>query len=124
MDAQIKTPGLPSYVAWKHGADVNGTHAQGRIECAYADLVAVFGEPDDQGDAYKIDAQWCLTFTAFSQYDEPATIYNYKTGKNYLKDDGLPTDQITDWHIGGKHGEVVGYIASMLIAHYRARLSE
>ena len=109
-----KVPGLPHYIAVKYGCEANGTHLQGEIECSYADLVAVFGKPNSGGDGY---AEWHLTFTKFSTYDEPATIYNCK---NYLKEDGLPTEQITDWHIGGKSGEVVGYVASMLIAHYRS----
>jgi hypothetical protein len=114
-------PGLKDYVTWQLGGDPNGTHLQGEIECDYAALVAVFGEPNGRGDQYKVDAEWVLTFHTFGMTEDVATIYNYKTGKNYLGDEGLPVSEITDWHIGGKEPRVVSYVASMVVAHYRAK---
>ncbi len=111
--------GLKSYITWDHGGDANGTSLQGELECDYNALVAVFGEPNTKGDQYKVDAEWTLTFTLFGTHKAVATIYNYKTGKNYLGSEGLLVEQIEDWHIGGNRADVVGYIASMLIAYYR-----
>lgn len=114
-------PGLKDYVRWALGGEANGTHLRGEIECSYADLVAVFGEPNREGDGYKVDAEWTLTFSRLDGLTTSvATIYNYKDGKNYLGDEGLPVSDITDWHIGGKDPEVVGLVSSMVIAHLRA----
>jgi hypothetical protein len=73
-----------------------GTSLQGYITTDYATLVKVFGEPTTN-DGYKTDAEWVLT-----DGDVVATIYNYKTGRNYLGEEGIPTESIKDWHIGGK----------------------
>ncbi len=122
---EVSTNGLPGWVKCSLGGEPNGTCLQGEIECDYSALVAVFGEPNRKSDGYKVDAEWLLTFDVFSGMNKDvATIYNYKTGKNYLGDDGLPVSEITDWHIGGKDPRVVSYIASMVIAHYRAALAK
>lgn len=84
---------------------VNGTHLQGYVDTTYARLVEVFGEPHFDGDGYKVDAEWVLETPA-----GVATIYNYKSGKNYNGEDGLPVTSITDWHIGGHNKDVVGHI--------------
>lgn len=79
-------------------ADISGTYLQGYVYCSYAQLVKVFGEPcSNAGDGYKIDVAWHLTF----EDGTVATIYNYKTGKNYLGSDGEAVENIKDWHIGG-----------------------
>lgn len=80
--------------------NTNMTHLQGHITCTYAQLVSTFGEPMKDGfDDYKSDAEWLV------QYEDGtvATIYNWKNGINYCgSEDGIPTQDITDWHIGGK----------------------
>lgn len=73
-----------------------GTSLSGYIDITYDELVEKLGEPH-QSDGYKVDAEWDLEF----EDGTVATIYNYKTGKNYLGDEGYDTDEITDWHIGG-----------------------
>lgn len=77
--------------------NAGGTSLQGYIEAKYADLVALFGKPTD-GDAEKVDAEWYVQF----EDGTFATIYNWKTGKNYKGAGGLPVEKIKDWHIGGK----------------------
>lgn len=108
--------GLSPYVKWARGGDGIGTHLQSELQVSYADLVKLFGEPEPhvKGDG-KTDAEWHLTFQSFGQFEEVATIYNYKDGPNYLGAEGTPVEQIRDWHIGGRRGDVVGYIASMLL---------
>ena len=68
------------------------------IECSYAELVSTFGQPTyPNGDGYKVDAEWVLDTPDFGR----VTIYNYKDGKNYCGEDGLATEDIRDWHVGG-----------------------
>ena len=76
---------------------VNGTSLTGYLEIRYSDLVEMFGEPLT-GDGYKVDAEWNLEIDG----DNIVTIYNYKTGKNYLGANGLNVEDITRWHIGSK----------------------
>ncbi len=115
MDFQ-NAPGLSHYVMWARGGDGIGTHLQSEIQTSYADLVKLFGEPErmTEGDG-KTDVEWHLTFQSFGQFEEVATIYNWKDGPNYLGPEGTPVEKIREWHIGGKRGDVVGYIASMLL---------
>ena len=68
----------------------------------YKQLVKVFGKPNCENDGYKIDDAWAGKID-----DEIFTIYNYKTGHNYLGNEGKDLDQITDWHIGGNSPEIV-----------------
>ena len=79
--------------------NTNMTHLQGCITATYAQLVSTFGEPLKEGfDDYKCDAEWVVQF----EDGTVATIYNWKNGINYCgSEDGIPTEQITDWRIGG-----------------------
>jgi hypothetical protein len=93
------------------GGDQNGTSLNGYITVAYADLVALLGKPNSEGDRYKTDANWDLTVRG-----KAMSIYNYKDGKNYLGFRGLKTKDITDWHIGGA-GDLdkeIEYLSSLL----------
>ena len=89
---------------FKNGeANISMTSLQGYIKTSYRDLVNCFGEPTSDGDGYKVDAEWELTF----EDGTVATIYNWKDGRNYCGADGLPVEQITDWHVGGKSTRAV-----------------
>ena len=77
---------------------IMGTCLQGYISVRYDTLVKIFGEPCES-DGYKVDAEWILEF----ENGDIATIYNYKTGKNYLGSDGQDVEDITHWHIGGSN---------------------
>lgn len=72
---------------------------QGYITISYDELVEKLGEPSSDGDGYKVDAEWYITFDD----DTFATIYNYKDGVNYNGTSGLRVSEITDWHIGGSN---------------------
>ena len=89
---------------------VCGTSLKGYIECDYEALVAVFGEPTT-ADGYKVDYEWIV-----QDVDKGiiATVYNYKDGKNYCGDSGLNAHQINEWHVGGKTGEAVKFIADCI----------
>ena len=77
--------------------ETGGTSLMGYIEVDYKLLVEKFEQPNNW-DTYKSDAEWDIEFTDGTV----ATIYNYKTGRNYLREDGLNVEDITTWHIGGK----------------------
>jgi hypothetical protein len=78
------------------------SHLQGEMDISYAELVDVFGPPNSVGDEHKIDAYWRIVIN-----DVYCTIYNYKTGKNYLGKRGLAVELIRDWHIGGQSEDAV-----------------
>ena len=87
----------------------SGTSYKGCIKISYANLVAILGEPS-KADGYKVDAQWTIRF----KDKTIATIYNYKTGKNYLGAAGIPTVDIVDWNIGGATQKSVEKIRKLL----------
>lgn len=89
---------------------IDGTYRQATLNIPYRILVDVFGEPLC-GDGGKTDAEWIIEFADGTI----ATIYNYKNGIAYCGDSGIPTEQITDWSIGGHCSSVVNLIESALV---------
>lgn len=75
---------------------IEGSHLIGTITAKYQELVDLFGQPHGS-DGYKSDAEWNVRF----EDGTVAAIYNWKDGKNYCGEQGIPTEQITHWHIGG-----------------------
>ena len=81
----------------------DGTWLQGHVYCSYETLVSLFGEPSERYDDYKCDAHWDVEL----EDGEVATIYNWKNGINYCGvKDGIPTEKITEWNIGGNTHKV------------------
>lgn len=76
-------------------ADPSGTSLQGYLYSSYKNIVKVYGLPLE-GD-YKTDAEWIIKW----EDGLIGTIYNWKNGKNYLGEDGLEVEDITEWNIGG-----------------------
>lgn len=86
-----------------------GTSFKGYLLATYTNITSVFGEPQSNGDNYKVDAEWII--------ETPhgiATIYNYKDGKAYLGADGLATEQICEWHVGGKNLESYQWVKKQI----------
>lgn len=88
------------------------TWLQGETTATYKELTSLFGKPHD-GDGYKVDAEWRIKF----EDGTLATIYNWKDGKNYCGEDGTPTEQITEWHIGGTSRAAVDRVQITLDLH-------
>jgi hypothetical protein len=89
--------------------DINGTSLRGGIRTTYAQLVAVFGQPEvftEENSDGKIDVEWAIAF----DNGTVATIYNWKNGKNYCGADGQEVVDITDWNVGGNR-----YDAALLV---------
>tara|TARA_R110000824_G_scaffold137843_3_gene302556 strand:- start:791 stop:1150 length:360 start_codon:yes stop_codon:yes gene_type:complete len=92
---------ITSHKGWNKEA--NGTSLTGYVTIDYDTLVEALGPPVADNDGYKVDAEWHLTFTEEGGHTLGfVTIYNYKTGRNYLKEDGQDVEDITTWHIGSK----------------------
>ena len=87
---------------------------QGYVSVSYQELITVFGLPTDDGDGYKVDARWKLTFEDGTH----ATIYNYKDGKNYEGSDGLDVEDIDEWHVGGAWSHAVQCVGNLLNVPY------
>jgi len=78
----------------------------------YAQLVKAFGEPNKaEVDNFKTDVAWSGFIDGML-----FTIYNYKTGKAYLKEQGKAIEDLVgdDWHIGGKELAVVELVIEFL----------
>tara|TARA_R100000664_G_scaffold8345_1_gene13797 strand:+ start:88 stop:426 length:339 start_codon:yes stop_codon:yes gene_type:complete len=88
---------------------VAGTSFLSYLNVSYSELVEVFGEPKE-GDGYKIDSNWEVEF----EDGAVATIYNYKTGINYLGVEGQHKEHIRIWHIGGHSNDVIDRIFELL----------
>jgi hypothetical protein len=101
--------GTNGKVRWSPTPDMAETWLQGRITVKYKRLVQTFGPPTDKGDGYKVDAEWELATP-----DGAARVYNWKDGLNYNGAEGTPTEDITDWHIGGKTKAVVDWVLEAL----------
>ena len=83
----------------------NGTSGRGEVDCPYARLLSVFGEPEN-GDGYKIQAEWTIATPAGI-----ATIYDWKQGDCYHGEgNGTPVEQVTQWSIGGHNRQVNEWI--------------
>jgi len=87
-----------------------GTCLQGEINADYDKLLLKLGPPCDSFDNYKTDAEWIIEFEDGSV----ATIYNWKNGRNYLGEYGQLLCDIKEWHIGGKHNEVVAWVDDLI----------
>ena len=90
---------IESIEGWDSRA--SGTCLKGYINGDYSTLVETFGPPIADGDDYKTDAEWILILND----DVTVTIYNYKSGKNYLGANGLNVEDMDRWHVGGKSSE-------------------
>lgn len=89
----------------------NGSSLQGYIDISYAELVEKLGDPDSNGDGYKVDAEWIR-----KDGEVIFTICNYKTGPNYNEGAGS-VEAIRDWHVGGFGREAVEVVRKMFPNH-------
>tara|TARA_R100000353_G_scaffold104097_2_gene75215 strand:+ start:930 stop:1343 length:414 start_codon:yes stop_codon:yes gene_type:complete len=90
--------------------DTGGTYLQGHIDTTYENIVSVLGKQHHNGDDYKTDAEWNIKF----EDGTIATLYNWKNGKNYCRDEGLDIEDITEWNIGGHSPRARDLLFSLL----------
>ncbi len=79
----------------------NGTSLRGHFICSYQDLVRVFGEPNCEGDEYKVSTEWVISDIEGNVW----TIYDYKMTDLY-DDNTMTVEEFRnlpeyEWHIGG-----------------------
>ena len=77
--------------------NISGTSFMGDLFASYDDIVKQLGPPMQSFDGYKTDAEWYIEF----DNGIVATVYNWKNGKNYCGNAGIPVEFIKEWHIGG-----------------------
>lgn len=89
--------------------EIGGTYFQGNFTTTYKILKKLFGE-EVENDGYKVDAHWVVETPA-----GPASIYNYKDGKNYLGGKGTPKTKIMEWHIGGNNINAYAWVCFAIL---------
>jgi hypothetical protein len=92
--------------------NTDGTSLVGKVVIDYPTLKKLFGKPT-KSDEYKSDAEWDIEF----EDGVVATIYNWKDGKNYCGESGLPKTKITDWHVGGNDRRAVENVVLAIQKH-------
>lgn len=84
---------------------------QGAVDAHYGDLVQCFGEPNSNGDEYKVQKEWMISFEDGTY----ATIYDWKEGDNYNGEgNGTHYTLVKDWHIGGQSQAAVRAVTATL----------
>ena len=94
-----------------HWGEIDGCSLQGYMDISFDEIEEILGKPNMEGDPYKVDAEWGIRFKGTG---EVATIYNYKTGRRYLGNEGLDVRDIRDWHIGGHSKKIVARVCKLL----------
>jgi hypothetical protein len=109
MDKTVGTEYIPT-------EEFGGGSLQGYFTTSYKKLVKLFGEPNSEGDDYKVSTEWTLK----SPKGKIVCLYDYKQTKMY-DSDGLTIENFRklksyDWHIGGNStedaDELVAYLKS------------
>lgn len=88
-------------------AQINGTYLQGEIVTTRAEIEAVFGPPNYEGDPTdKVITEWDITFDDGTV----ATVYDWKR-----YDEGpVGMHESYSWHIGGASNDAVDYVLAAL----------
>jgi len=101
--------------------DWQSSWLQGDMNTTYAKLVEVFGPEHSKGDDYKVQAEWNLIFEDGTY----ATIYDYKEGDAYNgPGQGIPKEQVTDWHIGGTNPAAADRVKDALLEYTTAEIKD
>tara|TARA_B100002019_G_scaffold106111_1_gene91160 strand:+ start:3065 stop:3427 length:363 start_codon:yes stop_codon:yes gene_type:complete len=91
------------FITHNEGVDLNkvfGSSLIGYLKCSYQELIDSFGDPmkiDLSTSDGKTDVEWEIEF----QDGTYLHIYNWKNGKNYLGEEGLEVEDMTEWNVGG-----------------------
>ena len=90
---------------------------RGEIVADYKKLVALFGEPTEEGEGeggWEVDAEWLIEFEDGTE----ARVYNYKNGKNWNGSFGTPISMIKNWCVDSEEddnsGKALQYIKELI----------
>lgn len=97
----------------KPSKKIVGSGFAGSINCTYDHLVNTFGEPMIPTDGYKTSAEWHIEVRRNDKLLGVVSIYDYKQHNNYTKD-GTETEDITEWHVGGRDSFVTGEVMAFV----------
>jgi hypothetical protein len=101
-------------VSFKLTDDFQSSWMQGCIDTSYDVLCKTFGEPNSEGDAYKVQVEWMIQFSDGTY----ATIYDWKMGEAYNGEgDGVLPKDIDNWHIGGDSRSAVDRVNAAVSAY-------
>lgn len=96
--------------------DIIGTGLKGHVETTYAKLVETFGEPNSPTDGCKIQARWAIT----TPNGDVITIYDWMENAYWRGiGNGIPVEDVTFWHIGGRVPAVVSWVKQQLAGEAR-----
>ena len=101
------------------GGNMNGTSLRGEFVASFAQLRALLGDPNSDGDGYKVSTEWVLTFrgSTFTIYDYKATALYDDEPLSVEAFRGLPS---YSWHVGAPSvaapQTVLDFIRAMLDA--------
>ena len=98
-----------NYKTHNDGISFQESTFKGYIKSSFHELKTHFGEPT-KGDGWKTDALWEIKFEN-SVYVE---IYNFKNGKNYLKENGKDLNDINVWDVASLSNEAINLINNVL----------
>lgn len=95
----------------------NGTSFHGStVRASKKQLVAILGEPNSDGDGYKVNYEWNLEHRSEDAPIDVVTLYDWREGP-------ISDDRMIDWHVGGNNKTVTDYVAAeitkRLSAHSR-----
>ena len=91
---------------FKNTDKIIGTSLQGYIKASYEQLVQTFGQQKHNGDGWKTTCEWALEW----EDGTVATIYDWKQSTDYLGEDGIHYEDVTDWNVGGNNLNSVWYV--------------
>jgi hypothetical protein len=82
--------------------EFHGGSLRGYVTLSYADLVKVFGEPNSEGDEYKVSTSWTLVD---QETGDGVEVYDYKEtslySSSYPSVESFRALPEYDWHLGG-----------------------
>ena len=92
------------------------TSLEGYITTSYEKLVKIFGEPNSDGDGYKVSTEWSLE----DELGNPATIYDWKS-TNLYNDSSYSVADLRDekkyeWHIGAENKHTANKLRNYILS--------
>ncbi|MBN1994524.1 MAG: hypothetical protein JW953_17635 [Anaerolineae bacterium] len=89
------------------GPDLGAT-PQGTINISYQKLVEILGQPNGEADG-EVDAKW-VVYTPRGI----VVIQNWRDGKNFMGEKGLPIEKINHWKIKAHSENPIGWLSETL----------